>query len=234
MGNREERPTSFRLLRFAGHHQDLLASAQIFRGAVYVEKGYLSSSDLTGGRDVDIDDQRAHHVGIWLTSGQLIGYARLIPDDGQRPLPVGLPPFAVAGGIGPRSAEVSRLAVDKRFRRSGIDQVLWREIYRLCLTLCVDNIWAIVERGLFDQFLRFGLPFEVMGAAELVDGAWSYPVCCRTQEVLESLCRVDLAFACFFARHEEDQPFQLRDLIPSPDEISLFARSARSETGTAT
>ncbi|MFZ3236332.1 MAG: PEP-CTERM/exosortase system-associated acyltransferase [Stellaceae bacterium] len=177
---------------------DRLDAAYRLRYQVYcVENRFEDRERCPDGREVDDDDDRSvHTLLVHRRSGAAIGAARLIlprPQSG-RPLPIERLAHPGARALlqrlrHHRTAEVSRFAVSKEFRRRrGEDQHadvgfscpaaadgaerrllphitfgLVRGILGLCLEYEIRFLAAVMEPALLRLLSRLGLDFEAVG-----------------------------------------------------------------------
>ncbi len=176
-----------------------LDEAYRLRYRVYcVENQFEDPERCPDGREVDDDDDRAvHTLLVHRRSGAAVGTARLIlpQPGGGRPLPVHrtVRPRALAAfrRLSPRhTAEVSRFAVSKEFRRrrgeerhadagfpgGGLGPAaserrllphitlgLVRGILGICLEYEITILAAMMEPALLRVLRRLGLEFEPLG-----------------------------------------------------------------------
>lgn len=115
----------FELLR----SPEALDASYALRYQVYCEeRGFLPASRYPQGLESDVYDERSIHVGAFDHDGALVATVRLIRGPLDRlPIasrcrirPTELPPQA----DGPGCAEISRLAVSRRYRRRATDSAL--------------------------------------------------------------------------------------------------------------
>ena len=107
----------------SGHRE--LAEIYALRYQVYcLERGFLDALEYPGRLECDNDDVRSAHVAARNADGVTVGTARLVLSTPGQPFPFEshCPPFAdFARPAAELSAEVSRLAVSKAYRRRAGD-----------------------------------------------------------------------------------------------------------------
>jgi N-acyl amino acid synthase of PEP-CTERM/exosortase system len=176
-----------------------LDAAYRLRYQVYcVENRFEDRDRCPDGRETDDDDDRAvHTLLVHRRTGAAIGTARLIlPETGTgRPLPIERVVHPAARALFRRSqhhrtAEISRFAVSKQFRRRrGEDRFadtgfpypaaevdgaerrllphitfgLVRGLLSLCLDYEITAVAAVMEPALLRVLSRLGIDFEPMG-----------------------------------------------------------------------
>jgi N-acyl amino acid synthase of PEP-CTERM/exosortase system len=168
-----------------GPHLD---AAYALRYRVFCEElGFLPREAYADGLERDAYDDHAWHVGAIERAGAVVGTARLI-----RPSPLGLPlfdrcpvePAARAAFESQRAAEISRLAIDARYRRrrgdgrhglatgDGAERRsprpeivlgLYRAMYQLSKRHGISHWYAAMERALLRGLERFGVRFLPIG-----------------------------------------------------------------------
>jgi N-acyl amino acid synthase of PEP-CTERM/exosortase system len=172
-----------------------LAASYALRYRVFCEElGFLAPEACPDGLERDPYDDHAWHVGAFNRAGDVVGTARLV-----WPSALGLPmfdhcrvePAAPAALESQVAAEVSRLAVDLRYRRRrgagryGLDTGggvaepgdglerrgarpeivlgLYKEMYQLSKRHGVTHWYAAMERGLLRSLAGFGVRFVPVG-----------------------------------------------------------------------
>ncbi|MCA9348055.1 ThiF family adenylyltransferase [Candidatus Saccharibacteria bacterium] len=155
-----------------------LLEARRLRASVYVdEMGFLEagSRDADGGEH-DHDDTRSIHFGVYANNTEpvhLAATSRLIvkgSDSEEDRLPIEKY-FDVKVPAG--SVEASRLVVEPNKRANGSDLLvsaaLMRAMMHHALDMEVDYVYAVVEDGLYNHFLKIGLPAEVIAEPEFIE-----------------------------------------------------------------
>lgn len=165
-----------------------LVAGYALRYRVFCEElGFLPREAYADGLERDSFDDHAWHVGAIDRAGAVVGTARLVG-----PSPLGLPlfdrcrvePAARAAFETQCAAEVSRLAIDPRYRRRrgdgryGLDTGdggerrgarpeivlgLYRAMYQLSKRHGISHWYAAMERALLRNLARFGVRFLPIG-----------------------------------------------------------------------
>lgn len=161
-----------------------------------IEAGFLDPGDYPDQLEMDDDDQRSIHFGAKNSAGLLAGTSRLVLGSDDQPFPYAThcPPF---DGFTPppwqMSAEVSRLAVSKKYRRragdsmSGVNELdaakikppplpndkrvgapllvlsLYREMFQYSKAHGIRYWYAAMERPLVRVLARYGFLFTPIG-----------------------------------------------------------------------
>jgi N-acyl-L-homoserine lactone synthetase len=178
--------------RPARSHIERAACARL-RADVYVwERGWIPSTQLVDGLEVDNDDVRSVHL-LASRGGAPVGTARLILPRVGQPLPV----ESMLGerlACGHAGAEVSRLAVARHARGdSAVMMALCRGLYEAAVQHGVDDFYAIVENPFHRYLMYLGFPFRPIGATRWVYRSWNFPV--RVE-----VARVGAAVAAFYSQ----------------------------------
>ncbi len=119
--------------RIAPDDHKRLEQVYRLRYQVYVKEcGYENPDDHPGGIERDKYDLRSVHFGIFdPETDQVFGTVRLILPEGEAPYPVEefmeIDPSLIPDVPRARTAEVSRLAISKDYRRRLIDRILTSE-----------------------------------------------------------------------------------------------------------
>ena len=178
-----------------------LAPSYALRYRVFCEElGFLPREAYPDGLERDSFDDHAGHVGAIDRAGAVVGTARMI-----RPSPLGLPlfehcrvePAAEAAFETQCAAEISRLAIDPRYRRRrgdgryGLDSSgvaapsgglerrgvrpeivlgLYKAVFQLSKRDGISHWYAAMERALLGSLARFGVRFQPIGPEAVYHG----------------------------------------------------------------
>lgn len=200
---------------------ELLELAYRLRYQVYcVENPFEEPGHHSDGREVDEDDDRsAHALLLHRSSGAVAGTVRVImpPLGGShRELPIerSVSPadrLRFQSRLPNRTAEISRFAVSKRFRRRGGDGLypdaafrqsgagpaadhrrlmpyitfgLLRAVLGICLEHRITHLAAMMEPALIRILFRLGLVFEPLGGLVEHHG-WRQPCVARLADLIQ-------------------------------------------------
>jgi N-acyl amino acid synthase of PEP-CTERM/exosortase system len=226
---------------------ELLDLAYRLRYQVYcIENGFEDPARCSDHREVDDDDDRSAHVLlVHRRSGAVAGTARIIlplPGDTHRPLPIERflnPADRLVFHTFPpnRTAEVSRFAVSKEFRRRRGEEVyadacvsgpvdgavtgerrlmpyvtfgLLRGILGMCLEHGITHLAALMEPALVRILTRLGIHFERLGG--LVEHRRMRQPCAACLADLVEQSRSNCGPLWQYARAEIDQTNQFSKL----------------------
>lgn len=173
--------------------EDILAVERC-RYDVYSEEGYIDPAKYPDKREWDEYD--GHSISVIATSGPeiyAVGTSRLIFNHEQK-LPVQDPRHhsVDTSGMG-EVAEVSRLAVRRKWRRPGKIQIgLYRVVYYLSEENGIDTLLIIVDEKFFRTLTWLGFPFEQIGPPANHMGV-TIPCACKVADILPSLQESDTA-----------------------------------------
>jgi N-acyl-L-homoserine lactone synthetase len=179
--------------------EDLLLCKRL-RARVYVkELGWVAAADLVDGVETDPWDDLSTHACATV-GADVVGTFRVI-------LPgIGLPVqehFGIDIDPGRRSAELSRLIVDRPHRSGPAMLALLRWAYHRLIEHTVDDAYAILEEPFLERLIDLGFPFRVIGRPSWIFRSWNVPVALTVAEILPGLELRDLArtfqIAPFFA-----------------------------------
>lgn len=164
-----------------------LRAAQKLRAEVYRDMGFLSEEDLTGGLDIDKDDEHAVHIGAFDLQGQLVGTIRVILPDG-----VGLPVsklFEIE--TDDNSVEISRYAIHEDHRGLAVALGLCRAACHEVAQNGKDMMYAVVEKQLLESLLWLGFPFETLKGPKEVYKSHNYATRCPQSAVVDCMRKRD-------------------------------------------
>ena len=174
----------------------LLDQVYRLRYQVYcIENAFEPVADNPGERETDrYDDRSLHSLLVHRPSGTFVGTVRLIlPDDDERRVDLPIRQVCADGlwteisGLVPlqRTAEISRFAIAKEFRRRAEDRGsvvggltesgdprrvipqislgLMRAIVELAVSGSMTHLFAVMEPALLRMLQRLGIHFENLG-----------------------------------------------------------------------
>jgi N-acyl amino acid synthase of PEP-CTERM/exosortase system len=197
----------------------LLDEAYRLRYQVYcVENPFENAAEHIDGCEMDTDDDRSvHTLLVHRVSGAFAGTVRVILPDDDRPLPIHGILASQNRSFAKRlpreaTAEISRFAVSKEFRRRSGEQRyadvsvpgdasnerrmvpyitfgLIRGVLEICLESGIEHICAVMEPALIRILGRFGLHFEQIG--DLVEHHGMRQPCVARLEDLVNRNRMD-------------------------------------------
>lgn len=126
-----------------------------------VELGWFDQSSYFNQQEIDEYDKFAEHFGVYDEENRLTGYCRLITGVKEYPIEkYSKKVFCLAGST---KCEVSRLIVDKRYRKNTIAVVLIAGIYEEVLAKNIDYALALIEPKLLVRLNHLGIPFKQFG-----------------------------------------------------------------------
>jgi molybdopterin/thiamine biosynthesis adenylyltransferase/N-acyl-L-homoserine lactone synthetase len=181
-----------------------LHEARVLRAHVYIEEaGFLEPSERdSDGGEHDVDDSRSIHYGVYENREQtrhLVGTSRLIVKNSESEVPLPIEHhFGVYAPNG--SVEASRLVVetDKRAKESQllVSLALMRSMIHTAQDMKAPFIYAVVEPGLYQHFLRIGLPAEQIADEVSVQAYNSENIAVRfkTDTIIDSVWQKDTDF----------------------------------------
>ncbi len=178
---------------------------------VYCEEcGFIKEEDYPDRKELDEYDSIAVHFGIFIHE-EMIGYMRLIPLFGEKPAPI--EKFLSRDKLkefinGNKAVEISRLVIDRDFRRRIKDNIypeeesylslenskrikpavygLYKMAYHFSLAEGISFWTALMEPPLFRLLMRAGVKFRRIGEAVECMGK-VYPFIINLREAEENV-----------------------------------------------
>jgi len=157
-----------------------MTKAQRLRYQVYcLEKKFLDAASYPDGREYDEHDRHCLQIVAQDFDQEIIGTIRLISDS-----PAGFPFLSHCGGklypgleyiLGEKTAEVSRLVIDKRYRCFGTDKTkdqnqypvilfgMFRQMYEASIQIGIRYWVAAMEPRLARMLRFYGFVFKPIG-----------------------------------------------------------------------
>ncbi len=131
--------------------------------AYCIDNNWLPADNYPDKRETDEYDCCSKHFIAENDNGEMIGCIRLILSEklkDQKSLPINNHPYVSKNTIKPeKSAEISRLVVEKKVRRGDVSLGLYRMMYQYSRTNQIVY-WYILVDGFFLKILnKMGLPF---------------------------------------------------------------------------
>ena len=137
------------------------SNAAKFRFHVCCEElGWFALSNYPDKQETDEYDQFAEHFCVY-DGEQLVGYCRLI--SGVAVLPTLKHSHGIILQVPDNTCEVSRLIVDKRYRKNSVAVTLINRIYETVLELNMDYTISLIEPSLLRFLNHLGIPFKQVG-----------------------------------------------------------------------
>lgn len=127
-----------------------------------VELGWFDPSNYPDQQETDEYDRFAEHFGVY-DGEQLVGYCRLIAGINEFPTEKHSRKMTQLNGT--NRCEVSRLVVDREYRRNALELALIRKMYEDAIALHLEYAMALIEPSLLRLLNRLGFPFERAGDA---------------------------------------------------------------------
>lgn len=208
---------SFRSARLLSGDSAAMQAVHRLRYEVYcLECAFLPADRYPDQLESDHYDAEAAHFGSFNSTGDLVGYVRLLHPNAELKLPLQVHcPDLLPGCHMPRaahSAEISRLMVRKDYRRRRGDLLagvaalrdptsaederrnpspqimlsLYRELFRHSLDIGLKHWFAAMERPLARVLARMGFSFHQVGAV----GDYFGPVAAYKADLQELQVRV--------------------------------------------
>jgi len=174
-------------------NKERLLKAFRFRYQIFcIEKKFYDKNNYKNKIETDIYDKYSLHFAAFDEDENIVGYVRVVcnskegyPIEKLCPYPVTLNQKDSRKNI----AEISRLAIDKRYRvhtnREGINEFqqsnlmplsvikkfcasriqmgLYRFVYYACTELNITHLYAVMEKTLFDCLLQTSIEFKILG-----------------------------------------------------------------------
>ncbi len=180
---------SFQFLPIDGDESRLKASYGLRYQVYCVERGFLNPADYNDELESDEFDGNSLHFGAVSVHGPLIGTIRLVRE-GAKAFPLAQHCNIDLSSLPPRTAEISRLAVSKTYRRRVDDDIygispdalsdrdpgglqrrrrpeivlgLYKIMYQESKRQGIDYWLAAMERSLVRLLWRYSFTFEPIG-----------------------------------------------------------------------